>query len=78
MAKITLKIILIFCLFQIAQAKEIKGLSKIIKRDKPALIVETGNDINVIGKYLKKYGFEKYQFLNVYNKFMKIKFFQKL
>ena len=33
MAKITLKIILIFCLFQSAQAKEIKGLSKIIDGD---------------------------------------------
>ena len=50
-----------------------KGLSKIIKRDKPALIVETCDDINVIGRHLRKYGFEKYQFLNEYNKFMKIK-----
>ena len=51
----------------------LKGLSKIIKRDKPALIIETGEDIKTIGQYLKKYGFEKYLFLNKYNKFMKIK-----
>ena len=51
----------------------LKGLSKIIKRDKPALIIETGDDIKIIGRYLKKYGFEKYLFLNKYNKFMKIK-----
>ena len=51
----------------------LKGLSKIIKRDKPALIIETGEDIKTIEQYLKKYGFEKYLFLNKYNKFMKIK-----
>ena len=51
----------------------LKGLSKIIKRDKPALIIETGEDIKIIGWYLKRYGFEKYLFLNKYNKFMKIK-----
>ena len=51
----------------------LKGLSKIIKRDKPALIIETGEDIKMIGRHLKKYGFEKYLFLNKYNKFMKIK-----
>ncbi len=36
----------------------IKGLSKIIQRDKPALIIETGDDIKIIEKYLKKYGFK--------------------
>ena len=51
----------------------VKGLSKIIERDKPALIIETGEDIKIIGRHLKKYGFEKYLFLNKYNKFMKIK-----
>ena len=33
MAKIILKVILISCLFQIAQAKEIRGLAKIIDGD---------------------------------------------
>lgn len=51
----------------------VKGLSKIIKRDRPALIIETGNDIKIIENYLKKYGFEKYLFFNKYNKFLKIK-----
>ena len=51
----------------------LKGLSKIIKRDKPALIIETGDDINIIEKNLKKYGFERYFFSNKYNKFMKVK-----
>ena len=51
----------------------LKGLSKIIKRDKPALIIETGDDINIIEKNLKKYGFERYFFSNKYNKFLKIK-----
>jgi len=51
----------------------VKGLSKIIKRDKPALIIETSDDIKIIEKHLKKYGFEKYLFFNKYNKFFKIK-----
>ena len=51
----------------------IRGLNKIIKRDKPALIIETGDDIKDIEKYLKKYGFNKYLFSNQYNKFYKIK-----
>ena len=51
----------------------VKGLSKIIKRDKPALIIETGDDIKIIENYLKNFGFKKYLFLNEYNKFDKIK-----
>ena len=51
----------------------VKGLSKIIKRDRPALIIETGDDIKIIENYLKKYGFGKYLFLDEYNKFDKIK-----
>ena len=51
----------------------VKGLDKIIKRDRPVLIIETGDDIKIIEKHLKKYGFEKYLFLNKYNKFLKIK-----
>ncbi len=51
----------------------IKGLSKIIKRDKPALIIETNNDIKIIEKYLNKYNFKKYLFSKKYNKFIKIK-----
>ena len=51
----------------------VKGLSKIIKRDKPALIIETNDDIKIIENYLQKYGFKKYLFLKKYNKFNKIK-----
>ena len=51
----------------------VKGLSKIIKRDRPALIIETCDDIKIIENYLKKYGFKKYLFLNQYNRFDKIK-----
>ena len=51
----------------------VKGLSKIIKRDKPALIIETNDNIKIIENYLKKYGFKKYLFLKEYNKFDKIK-----
>ena len=50
----------------------INGLSKIIKRDKPALIVETDSDILKINKKLKSYGFNKYSFSNINNKFIKI------
>ena len=51
----------------------IKGLKELIKKDKPALIVETGDDIKEIGRYLKKYGFNKYLFSNKNNNFIKIK-----
>ena len=51
----------------------INGLSKIIKRDKPALIIETDSDIIRINQKLKTYGFDKYFFSNKSNKFIKIK-----
>ena len=51
----------------------IKGLSKIIKRDKPALIIETNDDIKTIERYLKKFNFKKYLFLKEVNKFVKIR-----
>ena len=51
----------------------IKGLSKIIQRDRPAIIIETNDDIKLIENYLKKYNFEKYLFLNKYNEFNQIK-----
>ena len=51
----------------------IKGLENIIKRDRPALIIETGDDIKIIEKLLKKYNFSKYLFSNKEYKFLKIK-----
>ena len=56
----------------------VRGLERIIKRDKPVLIVETGDDIKNIEKYLKNYGFRKYLFSNKKYKFFKIKNFYPL
>ena len=55
------------------ESSVVKGLAHIIKRDKPVLIIETGDDIKIIERFLKKYGFDKYLFLKEYNKFVKIK-----
>ena len=51
----------------------IKGLEEIIKRDKPALMIETGEDIKNIERFLKKYNFKKYLFSNKKCKFFEIK-----
>ena len=51
----------------------IKGLEQIIKRDRPALIVETGEDIKDIERFLNKYNFKKYLFSNKKSKFFEIK-----
>ncbi len=51
----------------------IKGLEKIIKRDKPALMIETGEDIKDIERFLTKYNFKKYLFSNKKSKFFEIK-----
>ena len=45
----------------------------IIKRDKPALLVETDSDILKIDKKLKTFGYDKYYFSNSSMKFLKIK-----
>ncbi len=51
----------------------IRGLSKIIKRDKPVLLVETDSDIKLINKKLKLYGYKKFAFLNSNKKFISVK-----
>jgi len=51
----------------------VKGLLKIIKKDKPALLIETDSELNYINKILKKYGFKKYFFSNKRNKFYEVK-----
>ena len=51
----------------------IQGLKYIIKKDKPVIIVETGDDIKDIEKYLKNFGFKKYFFSNKELKFFEIK-----
>ena len=51
----------------------IKGLINIIKKDKPALIVETDKNINKISFFLRKLNYGKYSFLKKENSFKKIK-----
>jgi FkbM family methyltransferase len=51
----------------------INCLNKIIKRDRPALLVETDSDILLINKKLNQYGYNKFSFSNKNNKFIKIK-----
>jgi FkbM family methyltransferase len=71
--KIKLKIHLIKIDVNGHELSVVKGLSKIIQRDRPAIIIETNDDIKLIENYLKKYSFEKYLFLNKHNRFDKIK-----
>ena len=70
--KLNLKISLIKIDVNGHELSVIKGLIKIIKRDKPALIVETDKNINKINKYLKKINYEKYSFLKSDKTFTKI------
>ena len=51
----------------------IKGLRNIIKKDKPALIVETDKNIKKIENYLIKFNYDKYFFLKKYKSFERIK-----
>ena len=51
----------------------IKGLNNIIKKDKPALIVETDKNIYKISNYLGKFNYDKYSYLKKKNCFEKIK-----
>ena len=50
----------------------VKCLERIIKKDKPALLIETDSDIKKIIRILKKYKYNKYAFSNKKNKFQKI------
>ena len=51
----------------------VKGLNNIIKKDKPALIIETDKNINKIDNYLKKLNYKKYSFIRKKKSFEKIK-----
>lgn len=51
----------------------IKGLHNIIKKDKPALIIETDKNIKKIENYLVKFKYDKYFFLKKNQSFEKIK-----
>ena len=51
----------------------IKGLSKLIKRDKPALLIEMGKETYKIEKFLKKYSYDQFIFSNKHKVFKKVK-----
>jgi len=51
----------------------VKCLYKFIKRDRPALLIETDSDIKQIDNVLKKIGYNKFSFSNKKNTFSKIK-----
>ena len=46
---------------------------KLLKGTRPALIIETGEDIKDIERFLTKYNFKKYLFSNKKSKFFEIK-----
>ena len=50
----------------------VRGLQTIIKRDKPAMIIETDKNIKKIESYLKKFSYEKYLYDTVNKNFKKI------
>ena len=51
----------------------VQGLRNIIKKDKPAMIIETDKNIKKIEILLKKFNYKKYLFDSNQNKFIKIK-----
>ena len=51
----------------------VQGLRNIIKKDKPAMIVETDKNIKKIEMLLKRFNYKKYLFDSNKNKFIKIK-----
>ena len=71
--KLNLKISLIKIDVNGHELSVIKGLKNIIKKDKPALIVETDKNINKIYDYLKKFNYKKYSFMRKKRSFEKIK-----
>ena len=50
----------------------VKGLYNVIKKNKPALIIETDINIKKIEKLLKRLNYKKYSFSNVNKKFENI------
>tara|TARA_E500000178_G_scaffold329525_1_gene360526 strand:- start:557 stop:1342 length:786 start_codon:yes stop_codon:yes gene_type:complete len=51
----------------------LKGIKDIIKKHKPAILLETGKDIIKIEKLLKKFNYDKFLFSNSSKNFSKIK-----
>ncbi len=71
--KLNLKISLIKIDVNGHELSVIKGLYNIIKKDKPALIIETDKNINKINHFLTKFNYGKYSFLKKKKSFEKIK-----
>ena len=71
--KLNLKISLIKIDVNGHELSVVKGLNNIIKKDKPALMIETDKNINKIGDYLKKFNYKKYSFVRKKRSFEKIK-----
>jgi len=71
--KLNLKISLIKIDVNGHELSVIKGLNNIIKKDKPALIIETDKNINKINEYLKKFNYGKFSFLKSNKTFEKIR-----
>jgi len=71
--KLNLKISLIKIDVNGHELSVVKGLKNIIKKDKPALIIETDKNINKINNYLEKFNYKKYSFLRKKRAFERIK-----
>ena len=71
--KLNLKISLIKIDVNGHELSVIKGLCNIIRKDRPALIVETDKNIKKIENYLLKFNYDKYFFLKKDRSFEKIK-----
>ena len=71
--KLNLKISLIKIDVNGHELSVVKGLNNIIKKDKPALIIETDKNIYKIDNYLKKLNYKKYSFIRKKKSFEKIK-----
>lgn len=60
--KLNLKISLIKIDVNGNELSVVKGLNNVIKKNKPALIIETDKNINKINDYLEKFNYKKYSF----------------
>jgi FkbM family methyltransferase len=71
--KLNLKISLIKIDVNGNELSVVKGLNNVIKKNKPALIIETDKNINKINDYLEKFNYKKYSFQKKKKSFEKIK-----